>query len=187
MPHFSSPSPVRHGRRSYTIEALDVLDGLVEGVYVYTFWDMLRSLIYMTRQLLIQAVGPLIIMMTRIRRTKTRYRTSFMLLMQGHYLTYVCHCSQRRRFDTGMFFHVVFLTSTALLPGALGVLFYYSLKLNVSDPHSRREGWTYVRPVFSKDNTLFGMRIKATAPLFLSSLSSSMVCVHNQFLYDAES
>jgi hypothetical protein len=107
--------------------------------------------------------------------------------MHGHYLTYVWNYFQRRRFDTGMFFHVVFLTSTALLPGALGVLFYYSLMLDVSGPLSRREGWTYVRPVFYQDNTLFGMRIKATAPLFLSSLSSSMVCVHNQFLYDAES
>jgi hypothetical protein len=64
--HFPSLSPVRHGRRSYTIEALDVFVGLVEGVYISTFWDMLRSLIYMTRQLMIQAVGPLIIMMTRI-------------------------------------------------------------------------------------------------------------------------
>jgi hypothetical protein len=82
LPHFPSPSPVRHGRRSYTIEALDVFVGLVEGVYISTFWDMLRSLIYMTRQLMIQAVGPLI--MTPIRCTKVRYRTSFILPMQGH-------------------------------------------------------------------------------------------------------
>jgi hypothetical protein len=102
--------------------------------------------------------------------------------MPNHYLTSKrLQCRSRRgrrgRFDTAMLVHVIFSTCTALVPGALGTLFYYSLVLEAQDSIYFLGNSTYVRPLYSEDNNVLGIPIKAVEPLFLSSLSSSTVYV----------
>jgi hypothetical protein len=102
--------------------------------------------------------------------------------MLNHYLTSErlqgrSRHGRRGRFDTAMLVHVIFSTCTALVPGALGTLFYYSLALDAQDSIYFLGNSTYVRPLYSKGNNVLGIPIKAVEPLFLSSLSSSIVYV----------
>jgi hypothetical protein len=119
---------------------------------------------------------------SRQRFAGTRFGTYSFLSMLNRYLTSErlqgrSRRGRRGRFDTAMLIQVIFSTCTALIPGALGTLFYYSLVLDAQDSIYFLGNSTYVRPLYSKDNNILGIPIKAVEPLFLSSLSSSIVYV----------
>jgi hypothetical protein len=82
--------------------------------------------------------------------------------------------SKRSCFDLGMLGHIVLMTCTVLVPGLLGALFLHSLSLHAPEGEYYSNNSTYIRPSYT-DNRIFGMKIKATAPLFLSTLSSSLM------------
>jgi hypothetical protein len=75
-----------------------------------------------------------------------------------------------------MLVHIFLLTLTAVVPALFAIFFWISLGLNAPGGQFNHNNGTYVRP--SSNETFLGIKVKSTAPLLISSLSSSTMYVH---------